>query len=105
MRSERFLFCVALIAVAIAQQLLSVKEIFTPGTRYPNTAKYAPFLSKSQLGELTSSGKRMHFLLGKLLYQEYWQALSLPNSYNQTFFYIESVDLNAYELTISIQDD
>ena len=45
-------------------------------------------------GELTNEGKRMHYLLGQRLKKDYWERLGLNNTYNSSYVYIKSTNVN-----------
>lgn len=49
-------------------------------------------------GELTAQGKHMHYLLGKIIYQQYWEQLfsgtEYENKFDQSQFYVKSTDFN-----------
>lgn len=50
------------------------------------------------VGELTTEGKNMHYLLGKIIYETYWDQLfkgtPYENVYSQSQFYVKSTDKN-----------
>lgn len=55
-------------------------------------------LEQHSVGELTSQGKNMHYILGKIIYRTYWDALfagtPYQNRYNQSQFYVKSTNYN-----------
>lgn len=70
MHPQLLLLVVCLLSrVEAATQLLAIREVFSEGVRYPTTRRYSPDTSGSQLGELMPAGKRMHYLLGRKLYE------------------------------------
>lgn len=80
-------------------KLIFVQQVFRHGARYPIYPKpedHSNFASKQHaVGELTSQGKAMHYMLGQLLYNEYWEKLFGTNKvYNQSKFYFKSTDVN-----------
>ncbi len=97
MKSATLLFigllaCIFLMQVTVTQKkLIFVQELFRHGARYPI------FPTKS-LGELTTEGKNMHYLLGKAMYNTYWNELfagtEFSNQYNNSKFFFKSTDLN-----------
>lgn len=36
----------------------------------------------------------MHYLLGRVMYEEYWNELGLTNKLNETFIYVKSTNVN-----------
>lgn len=83
-------------------KLVFIQELFRHGARYPlfaNINDKSDFASRDHvLGELTTGGKNMHYLLGKKIYQTYWSQLfggsPKQNIYNQSKFYFKSTDFN-----------
>jgi hypothetical protein len=63
----------------------------TPPTPSPVSWKVA---TVNDAGELTKQGKRMHYMLGKIIFGQYWQALELPLAYNSSQLYVKSTDVN-----------
>lgn len=91
--------------LTVASKLLMVQEVFRHGARFPIYAEldnYSSYARTGQIegtdarnsGELTKEGKRMHYLLGKIIYGQYWQALELPITYNSSLIYVKSTDVN-----------
>lgn len=84
------------------KKLIFIQELFRHGARYPiypsdtDGTEYTDEL-KSE-GELTTQGKKMHYLLGQKIYQKYWSDLfrntPYENNYNQSKFYFRSSDTN-----------
>lgn len=56
-----------------------IHEIFRHGARYPYSpmkADFSDYTSQENLrGELTLQGKHMQYLLGKIIYEKYWDQL------------------------------
>lgn len=85
-----------------AEKLIMVQELFRHGARYPiypnkiDGSEYA--LGENSVGELTTQGKSMHYLLGKAIYKMYWEKIfgqeRLRNPSNNSKFYIKSTDVN-----------
>jgi|JI6StandDraft_1071083.scaffolds.fasta_scaffold253415_1 hypothetical protein len=80
-------------------RLIFVQQVFRHGARYPiypsqkDGSDFA--IKQHSVGELTSQGKAMHYMLGKMLYQDYWGKLfGAGNQYNQSKFYFKSTDIN-----------
>ena len=78
---------------------ICVQQVFRHGARYPIYPSHfdgSDFVRKEHdLGELTSEGKAMHYMLGKMLFKDYWQKLFGDNlNYNQSKFYFKSTDVN-----------
>lgn len=76
-----------------------VNELFRHGARYPiylkkddGSANYTN--GEHSFGELTTNGKKMHYVLGQQLYKQYWTKLFNDNTYNQSRFYVKSTDVN-----------
>jgi hypothetical protein len=98
------LLFVVIIQITAARQegkLLMVQELFRHGSRFPGQVlgigdEYAGM--EQSLGELTSQGKAMHYLLGKKLYEVYWDKLFADTPfqfrYNQSKFLIKSTNYN-----------
>lgn len=85
------------------KKLIFVQELFRHGARFPiyaakdvDMTDYA--LDQHSVGELTTEGKNMHYLLGKRIHQQYWNALfngtEFATRYNNSKFYIKSTDVN-----------
>lgn len=55
-------------------------------------------LNEGKTGELTTQGKKMHYLLGKAVRDAYWSKLFTNPIYNEGFnntkFYFKSTDVN-----------
>lgn len=79
---------------ALCQDILLLQEVFRHGARYALGPQYQPDLPETIYGELTSVGKRMHYLLGKQLYAEYWERLNMPPFYNASLIRVNSTDFN-----------
>lgn len=105
MVSYQLLALIALLLAASAQQappkLVYVQEIFRHGARYPEKILGIgdEFAAKEKsMGELTSQGRSMHYLLGKQMYHRYWKQLFAGTpyeaQYNQSRFYVKSTDVN-----------
>lgn len=100
------LACVGLLVGGVAGQeregkLIFVQEIFRHGARNPYQIlgigdEYAA--AEHSLGELTTQGKSMHYLLGRKMYETYWKRLFAGTPYefryNQSKFYAKSTDVN-----------
>ena len=96
------LVLLSLISNTLASKLVLIQALTRHGARYPiyvdhsDGSDYAK--EQNSIGELTTQGKNMHYLLGKKLYSEYWQNLfgntPFENRYNQSKFYIKSSDIN-----------
>lgn len=93
------LLLIASLASAEEPKLIFVQQVFRHGARYPiypndkDGSKFA--MEQNAVGELTSQGKAMHYMLGKMLYDEYWKKLFGENSrYNQSKFFFKSTDVN-----------
>ena len=98
---------VLVLGVSAQDQLLFVQETFRHGARYPiypsekDNTMYAVTENKvgsshDNAGELTSAGKRMHYLLGQRIYSEYWAALGLGNTLNASQIFVKSTNINRY---------
>lgn len=95
------LFC-GWLGSAGSKKLIFVQELFRHGARYPIYAsaddgtEYVDELKSD--GELTTQGKKMHYLLGQKIYQQYWSDLfkntPYENNYNQSKFYFRSTDVH-----------
>lgn len=98
------LACIFLMQVTVAQKkLIFVQELFRHGARYPifptkDLDKTDYVINEHSLGELTTEGKNMHYLLGKAMYNTYWNELfagtEFSNQYNNSKFFFKSTDLN-----------
>lgn len=89
----------ASLAQAQSPRLIFVQQVFRHGARYPiypspkDGSDFA--IQQHAEGELTSQGKAMHYMLGKMLFQDYWGKLfGSNNRYNQSKFYFKSTDVN-----------
>jgi hypothetical protein len=76
-----------------------VQQVFRHGARYPiyPNAYDGSHIAQAEhsVGELTTQGKAMHYMLGKMLYRDYWGKLFGQNTrYNQSKFYFKSTDVN-----------
>lgn len=98
--NRMLLILIAIQLVSAWAELIMIKEIFRHGARYPVTTSFSP-TPKHLIGQLTNGGRRMHFLLGKQLYKEYWRTLGLPDAYNQSHFLINSSDYDRYTLRLA----
>lgn len=84
-----------------ADKLIMVQELFRHGARYPiypnkfDMSEYA--LADNSIGELTTQGKTMHYLLGKKM-KPYWEQLfennPFTNPINNSRLYVKSTDVN-----------
>ncbi|KAL4498399.1 hypothetical protein ABPG72_013205 [Tetrahymena utriculariae] len=76
-------------------KLLQIVEIFRHGARY--RIDNCSYIDNNQInyGQLTAQGQRMHFLLGKSLYDKYSIALNIPKTYNHTFIYVKSTNYDS----------
>ena len=101
--SIRLLCVLLLILVAIeGRQLLMVHEIFRHGARYPiypNNKDNSSFASEErELGELTKEGKHMQYVLGKLIYEKYWEQLFTDTPYLHRYhpsqIYVKTTNVN-----------
>lgn len=92
------LIILGLLIQLIFGDLIFVQELFRHGARYPihpstkDGTEYA--LADNMAGELTDEGKRMHYLLGKKLYKDYWESLGMNNTYNSSYVFIKSTNFN-----------
>lgn len=98
-----FLLILAFLSASLTEaqspRLIFVQQVFRHGARYPifpSSKDKSDFATEQHsVGELTSQGKAMHYMLGKLLFQDYWGRLfGSSNSYNQSKFYFKSTDVN-----------
>ncbi|EAS02779.2 histidine phosphatase family (branch 2) protein (macronuclear) [Tetrahymena thermophila SB210] len=78
-------------------KLLQIVEIFRHGARYRIDNSSYSDNNQINYGQLTAHGQRMHFLLGKTLYDKYSITLNIPKTYNHTFIYVKSTN---YDRTI-----
>lgn len=89
--------------VSSVKKLIFVQELFRHGARFPiyaakdvDMTDYA--LDQHSVGELTTEGKNMHYLLGKRIHRQYWSELfngtEFEGRYNNSKFYIKSTDVN-----------
>jgi hypothetical protein len=50
------------------------------------------------MGELTTQGKHMQYILGKIMYDQYWKQLFAGtdnlNKYNPSLIYVKSTNFN-----------
>ena len=91
-----------LVVSGLCQKLLMIEEVFRHGARYPlfvSKADGSEFTQQEDsIGELTREGKNMHYFLGKIIYQKYWNSLfegsRYYDQYNQSQFYVKSTDVN-----------
>jgi len=97
----RLIFSLLLLILAQTQQdrLIMVQQVFRHGARYPiyssNKDGSAFAVTEHSEGELTSQGKAMHYMLGKMLYRDYYNKLFGENKvYNQSKFIFKSTDVN-----------
>lgn len=89
-------------SVLAQKKLVFVQELFRHGSRYPiyprsfDGSDYAA--KEHSIGELSTQGKAMHYLLGKKVYAAYWRDLfggtQFEAQYNNSKFYIKSTDVN-----------
>lgn len=90
------------LAFVFCQKLIMLNELFRHGARYPVYPKKDDFSNytwaEHSFGELTTNGKKMHYLLGQQLYKQYWRDLfdgtEFFSTYNQSKFHIKSTDVN-----------
>lgn len=96
------ILALSLLEPASPQKLLLLQETFRHGARYPiykhpEDGSDQVFRERSD-GELTTEGKNMHYLLGKIIYEQYWDKLfgdtPYEEVYNQSHFYIKSTNVN-----------
>jgi hypothetical protein len=63
----------------LSRKLVLVQNLFRHGARYPIFLNSDDYTSEPRIaqnaGELTTQGKNMHYVLGKILYKKYWKAL------------------------------
>jgi hypothetical protein len=88
--------------VQTEKKLLLIQELFRHGARFPifpmvvDGSDYAE--REKSVGELTTQGKKMHYLLGREIYKQYWVRLfggtPYNDYYNNTKFFIKSTDVN-----------
>ena len=91
-----------LFACIQARKLIMIQCITRHGVRYPQYPNEHDFsnitIAHDALKELTAEGRRMHFLLGRKLYQKYWNALFQGSQYehqlNRSLIYAKSTDTN-----------
>ena len=73
----RILLSVTLFVLAIPKKLLMIQSTFRHGARYPiyvESTDYSDIAREEKsIGELTSEGKNMHYLLGQIIYDKYWE--------------------------------
>jgi hypothetical protein len=72
----KVLFLIALCFIStLPKKLIFVQEIFRHGARYPiyevehDTSGSTEYL----MGELTTQGKHMQYILGRIMYDQYWK--------------------------------
>ncbi|KAL4499352.1 hypothetical protein ABPG72_006938 [Tetrahymena utriculariae] len=75
-------------------QLLQVVETFRHGARYRIYNSSYPDNNQINYGELTAEGQRMHYVLGVTLQQNYANRLNFPQTYDHTFLYAKSTNVN-----------
>lgn len=93
--------CLAVVEIE-SRQLLMIHEIFRHGARYPiynSTKDYSGFAKdQREAGELTLQGKHMQYILGKSMYDKYWEDLFADTPYIQKYhpsqFYVKSTNVN-----------
>jgi hypothetical protein len=88
-----------LAAVVAGKELLMLQETFRHGARYPTyletAAAFGFALTPDIRKELTSQGRSMHYLLGKLLYEKYWGDLFAgATRLNSSELFVKSTDVN-----------
>src|SRR5690349_16745497 len=72
-------------------------QLFRHGSRAPTSNQYDPSWPTTELGELTYTGMREHYLLGLGYTQEYtnrYNSSFLPSSYSPSQIYARSTSLN-----------
>jgi hypothetical protein len=86
--------------VILTKKLVFIQELFRHGARYPisSVLKDSSGANKETYGELTTQGKHMQYLLGRIIYHRYWKQLfegtEFMNKYNPSLIYIKSTNIN-----------
>ncbi|KAL4454537.1 hypothetical protein ABPG74_021742 [Tetrahymena malaccensis] len=97
---KKFLLAIFAITQAILAaepqggKLLQVVETFRHGARYRIYNSSYPDNDQINYGELTAEGQRMHYVLGVTLQQKYADSLKFPQTYDHTFIYAKSTNVN-----------
>lgn len=101
MRKILLVLLVLIIQIA-TRKLVFVQNLFRHGARYPIFLNSDDFTSEpsiaNNVGELTTQGKNMHYMLGKILYKKYWKALfqgtEAEYKVDHKLIYVKSTNVN-----------
>jgi len=97
----KILFLINVFFLAIlTKKLIFIQELFRHGARYPTSPVLmdSSGVTKVTFGELTTQGKHMQYILGKIIYHKYWKQLfegtEFMNKYNPSLIYVKSTNIN-----------
>lgn len=89
---------ILLLSQILARKLIFIQNLFRHGARYPIFINPDDFTNDPNIankaGELSTQGKHMHYILGKILYKKYWSQLFAEDEFNSSLIYVKSTNVN-----------